>query len=446
MFALQQIARCPMSVEPDAHVSACPLAAVDRRLEDVHQQWHEAERAYFEPESFRIAIQSAIQSLRSVTFILQSNKHRIPTFQHWYQEWQDRLRSDPLMRWMVDARNRIEKQGDLETHSYIRAEIIASYLGGGPVVEVPAQLFAGPQALISSIPSSQLGEHIRQTGTLRIQRRWVENTLPEHELLDAVAIGYGRIAELVRDAHREIGISLPQTATSARAGRLPCMIGHADSRTLNIDLADNERREFVSEDVPIDIKKAEEDIRRYGLAPEQIFGGSVDYESTLESLFKSARQMTEHDGHHISVFVIFKDGLPIKIVQNEPETHGRKYLFMRKFADDVTKIDGDAVIMIAEAWVAQYDAAKPFGRAVDSPDRWEALSATLVRRIGEPVNLAAKFDRRGKQLVLEETQRTLGGAHFMFAPVYEAWGRSIPEEWLVQDQSAVGPAAPASEG
>lgn len=52
----------------------CPLAAIDRRLEDVHRFWHQAERAYFEPDEFRVAIQAAIQTARQVSFVLQKNK------------------------------------------------------------------------------------------------------------------------------------------------------------------------------------------------------------------------------------------------------------------------------------------------------------------------------------------------------------------------------------
>jgi hypothetical protein len=87
-----------MHVSNDASDGSCPLAAVDRRLEDVHQQWHQAEQAYFEPEQFRIAIQTAIQTLRTVTFILQSNKRQIPDFETWYETWRQRLAADPLMR------------------------------------------------------------------------------------------------------------------------------------------------------------------------------------------------------------------------------------------------------------------------------------------------------------------------------------------------------------
>jgi hypothetical protein len=98
------------------------------------------------------------------------------------------------MRWMVNARDRIEKQGDLESNSYIRAEILASYLDEGcPRIDVPAHLFESPETLLRRIPDTALGQHILRNGALRIQRRWVENTLPDYELLDAVAIAYGKL-------------------------------------------------------------------------------------------------------------------------------------------------------------------------------------------------------------------------------------------------------------
>ena len=160
------------------HENHCPLSAVDRRLGDLHRHWHEAERGYFEPDSFRIAIQTAIQTLRTVTFIVQSNKRLFRNFDPWYSSWQDRLRADPLMRWMVDARNKIEKQGDLDAHSFVRAEIVASYYDEGPRIEVPAELFQNPAELISSIPTGALRKHVLKDGILRIQRRWVAYFAP----------------------------------------------------------------------------------------------------------------------------------------------------------------------------------------------------------------------------------------------------------------------------
>jgi hypothetical protein len=208
---------------PTPSSAACPLAAVDRRLSDAHRLWHQAEAAYFDPDGFRLSVHSGIQTLRSVTFILQTHKAAIPHFDQWYGDyidekhgkrgkWQERLHADPLMRWMVEARNRIEKRGDLEATSFIRAEVIASYLDEGPRLDIPATLFQSPRDLLRTIPAGALGEHIKRNGVLRVQRRWVENTLPDYELLDGIAIAFGKLTELAHRIHDGSGFGVAEVA------------------------------------------------------------------------------------------------------------------------------------------------------------------------------------------------------------------------------------------
>ena len=54
--------------------SVCPVPSAHRRLMDCHVHWHAAADAYMEPESFRLNLNALIQSLRNVTFLLQSQK------------------------------------------------------------------------------------------------------------------------------------------------------------------------------------------------------------------------------------------------------------------------------------------------------------------------------------------------------------------------------------
>jgi hypothetical protein len=430
------------------HDNLCPLAAIDRRLSDAHRQWHQAEQAYFEPEAFRLAIQSAIQTLRTVTFMLQSNKRIIPDFQPWYQEWQDRLRADPLMRWMVDARNRIEKQGDLEMHSFVRAEIIASHLDEGPRQEVAADLFQGPEALLQSLPADAAGEHVMEHGILAIQRRWIENTLPDHELLDAVAIAYGRLSELVASAHEQMGLDRPQTTDQStgqmfqsgdRQGRLPCMIGHAETRTLNISLADGSTLTLENHKIEFDIEKAKVAAERFPVDPSTIFadkGASLD--SQLNSLFQTARQVFLASGYHDTIVFLFANGVPIEIRQLRPEEHNQKYLMMRGLATEVIRHGADAVIMISEVWSAPFDRANPYRRAADAPDRVELLTASLVRKEGDPAELFAEIKRAGDQVSLGDTIQVENPALFAFSSIYEAWSRPVPEEWAASFFTADG--------
>ena len=433
--------------EIELHAEGCPLEPVHKRLEDLHRQWHAAQEAYFDAEAFRIAIQAAIQTSRTVSFILQSNKHIIPDFGNWYEKWQEEFRSIPLMRWMVDARNRIEKQGDLEVHSFIRAEIVASHLNEGPAVQVPAELFDAPWKLVKNIPDSLLGSHIKKDGVLRIQRRWIENTLPDFELLDAVAIAYGHLSRLLNDAHRQVGLPIPESRnvetgelydSEATQGRMPCMIGHGDLRYLDVWLADGTRLEFDRTTLELnrnDLKEKGESIRkRYGLESQNIFGRLDKEEEILNGLFKAARSILEKDGHHITIMFYFKGKAMLQITELRPAEHGQKYIMMRNAARDLVLKGADTVILIGEVWCAPYLPTDPYRRSADAPEREEALVANLVRKIGEPIQLSARMVRKDGRVTVEETQVHRGGAHFLFAPFYEAWGREIPPEWIDKEK------------
>lgn len=421
------------------HENRCPLIAVDRRLEDVHRYWHEAERGYFDPESFRVAIQAAIQTLRTVTFIVQSNKRLFSKFDPWYESWQDKLRADPLMRWMVDARNKIEKQGDLEAHSFVRAEIVASYYEEGPRMEVPAELFQSPAELISGIPTEALRNHVFKNGILRIQRRWVENSLPDYELLDAVGIAYGRVAELVDDAHRELGLKSPSTMVcdidhtqgkESRGGRLPCMIGHGDARSYNVWLATGQAKEVAQKTVEFSREQAERAADKYGIDPKKVFSPTGPApEATLNGLFATARKMFFVDGHHDTIAFLLNGGRPVNLIQLHVQEHGEKYLIMRGLANEVIKHGADGVIIISEAWSAPYDPSNPYRRAVDAPEREEFLSASLVTKTGAPVQLHALIKRTGEEVALGDTETLRDQAQIACAPIYAAWGREIPDAW-----------------
>ncbi|MEH6678045.1 hypothetical protein [Phenylobacterium sp.] len=424
------------TAKKDPH-EGCPLRAVDRRLEDVHRQWHAAEEVYFDPEGFRVAIQTAIQTLRTVTFILQSNKRLIPNFDEWYAPWQEKLKADPLMRWMVDARNKIEKQGDLEAHSTIRAQIIASYLEEGPSIGLAAKLADGPEALLKKVPVL-LAQHIRQHGVLRVERRWFENSLPEHELLDAVAIAYGRVAEVLADAHRQLHLTPPTTTDvvtgqaygdGLRQGRLPCMIGHADARAIETKLLTGQRTGIETVTKGVDVKVAGKVLGRYGTTAAQVLGPGETADDRLNGLFATAQKMFLKDGYHITAMFLLNGGKPVRTSELRADTQSDKYLIMRMVAHEAVKFSADAAILISEAWSAKADPAHPYRRAADAPDREEFLVATLVSKDGEPQQLSAKIEREGQSVKLGPVQTSNDGAYFQFAPLYAAWGKPIPEAW-----------------
>jgi hypothetical protein len=426
----------------DRDENQCPLAAIDRRLEDVHHFWHQAERAYFEPDGFRIAIQAAIQTARQVSFVLQKNKALIPDFEEWYKVWQAKQKAIPLMQWMVNARNQIEKQGDLEAHSFVSAEIVASHLDEGPKIQVPAKLSDAPLALVKSIPDSLVGRHIMKDGVLRIRRRWIENSLPDTELLEAVATAYGHLSQLVQSAHEQMGLVAPvstnvntgeQFVEGDQEGRLPCMIGHEDARTLDVWLATGEPLEF--EEIQKKLGKEEAQAegpkieKRYGINPSSMYADSGKLHDLARALFGAARKMFENDGYHITMVILLRNRKPIEFHELRPMEHGHKFMMMRALARQAQKIGADAAVMISETWSAPANPANPYMRAVDSPGRKELLTAFAASKVDEPINLSAEILRDGKKFTLADTIEHTNGAHFDFAPLYKVWKKPIPDHW-----------------
>src|SRR5947207_8464481 len=113
--------KVPTASDPE---KGCPVPATHRRLHDGHQNWHETCIKYSDPEGFRIALNATIQTLRNVTWILQSELKHSAGFDAWYATWQDKMKNDKRMRWLVEARNKLVKQGDLQTHSLAKAMLM----------------------------------------------------------------------------------------------------------------------------------------------------------------------------------------------------------------------------------------------------------------------------------------------------------------------------------
>ncbi len=418
------------------HAAACPLANVDTRLSDCHRLWHAAEKSYFEPDEFRLAIQSAIQTLRSVTFVLQKRKALIPNYEAWYSDWQQRLAKDTLMRWMKKARDSVVHESDLEPQSFVRAEVIASYLDNGPRIEVPARLFDSPAILLRGLSDGPLLKHIDKTGTLSIQRRWIEKSLPEWEMLEALAIAYGRLAELVFDAHRQLNLNPPTIVHDENADsydlaalgwRMPCMIGHDVPRTLMVSLSDGARLEFRSDKIKIDSDAARKTIERYGADPRKIIGSCHSTnEHLVAGFFDVAKLMFLRDGYHDPFLFLVKDRKVVRMIPAPTQNKREKYLLMRRLANEVTLSGADAAFFVSEFWQADPKDISPYQSAEDSPNRREGLMITLVSRIDEPIHFIAMIIRDGKAVRIERHKHRAWWGFILFCALLQSLGPRYP--------------------
>lgn len=110
-----------------AQEAPCPTPTAHKRLEEAHVFWHRCLDNYQEPEAFRVDLNAGIQALRNVTFALQKEMRHLDGFEEWYSPWQHAMRSSPVLRWIVKARNAIVKEGDLVAESTTRAWLVFDY-------------------------------------------------------------------------------------------------------------------------------------------------------------------------------------------------------------------------------------------------------------------------------------------------------------------------------
>jgi hypothetical protein len=62
----------------------CPIPNSHQRLRQAHLLWHQASENYQDVDRFLTNINSLIQELRNITFILQSEKSQFTDFESWY--------------------------------------------------------------------------------------------------------------------------------------------------------------------------------------------------------------------------------------------------------------------------------------------------------------------------------------------------------------------------
>lgn len=402
----------------------------------MRQLWEDAAASYFDPDRFQLALQNCITVSRTVTFILQANKREVEGFDEWYAQHQESWRADPTMTWAKEARNAIEKKGDLETHSQVRAMIVADYLDGPETEWAPQALFESPHQIYLSVPKRFLIPHVLENGTLVIERRWVDRELPSMEVLEALAYVYGRLADMVVSFLNHAKVPVPPEVTETRPDAMGAL---AMDRAMYLSMKDGSLRGFRYLSKPLekpDAKNKSRLVARYGkIAKWKHLKEAKTFRVVAEAYFKSARNMMLRDGFHHSFTFFLKGLVVISIIPTDHADRASRYVLMRDLAR-LARIEGaDGVFMIGEAWTAQREDIPKSGFAVDAKKRGEALLMNAANSRGESFVLEAMIERKrnnpkkvkriGKTLVIE------GGFQFIFYPFMREWG-CVDEEKMMQ--------------
>jgi hypothetical protein len=410
----------------------CPLPNTHDRLQQAHRLWHQVLDNYNDPAGFRANLNSTIEALRNVTFMLQKEKHPIPGFDTWYEAWQEKMKTDAVMAWLCEARTTIVHKSDLKTLSTAHATVHNNLTLAHISMELPPQLpIPAVLALIARTLPEPFVKNISDL-VLSLERRWVAVQLPEWELLDALGHAYGFLSELVKEGHVRAGFRFElrsihdDECTVSFDGRSPCMITTVEARTIRIRLSDGQpliptSRDFVPSSQ--DRKKAK---KRYELAKFSIPWEKNDPFELAESLLSLAKKMLQKDKYHARI-IFLRTPQGWRMGHLDARDRVEKYTLMRVLANEIHALQADALIEISEVWMGSLNEAKKGRLPAEAQDRKEGLAVIVATCDGKYREYLTLFTRTllgkitfGKTEIIETTP-------YYLAPVFQVWGLPIPK-------------------
>jgi len=170
--------------------------------------------------------------------------------------------------------------------------------------------------------------------------------LPEHELLDVLAYGYGVVAQVVAEAHKQCNVVMQTFGDEAHegrprrrsqlGGRLSCMVAHAKLRTAYVHLAQDVVVEWGTRTRELprkDVESMELPDGMLGATGEHVPGRHLL--DTADGLVSAAKALTAHAGGHEPIAMVYetRDDAPV-ICSLNARDHATQTLMMEAVADE----------------------------------------------------------------------------------------------------------------
>ncbi|OZD70556.1 hypothetical protein CH263_06475 [Rhodococcus sp. 06-1059B-a] len=366
------------------------------------------------------------------------------------------MKSNPVMRWVVDSRNKIVKESDLDTESLLLITLIPDYdaealtiadeqmtwanIGNlDPLViaknPVQAPVNLTVEEVFNRLDDIELPLMIKQAATVLLERKWVEKGVPQYEILTLLAYAYGWLNSLISRCHELMGMRLARVSvgfidgedTSAgaesanesatiasvepidelpAAGRLPCMISTLPYRSTRFRLIDrSEVTEFKNWDVDYSPRMAR------AIAESGMYGVPPEFPATLAGDLQTADQLGELVRFYASLGELilqsgqshgwfsyyFRRGENLGARVHASVDKQGKHAVASAIARTALELQADAVAMISETWTSPMTHT-PDGAYVPPslhPQRTEALSIDAVAASGARAGGLLRFETLG---------------------------------------------------
>jgi hypothetical protein len=412
---------------------------------DLHEDIHRVVENYLDANEFRRFLNTALQDSRGVSFLVQKRKSKWPDFDVWYTKWQDEARGNGIAKWAVDSRNRIVKEEDLRTLS----QAIVTYYG---------ERLSEAEDVITVNPSTTVEEvlgaftHLIEArpagrkGWIRIRRRWVDDQLPDHELVSALREVYATVSNVVAAAHAASGVTdcnaphfRRRCVTADVSPTLTCLGDGDPLPSAMIDAATGSLLDISYGRMEFNAEAAEVGRARYGFTPK--LGPGIDAIAHAESRMELSKRFLEADGYSGPMLILFRGETDIRV---NAVTFGRDE--PREFKMQATvELHGawpfDGAVYASEMWLTSLNSPRPRGELMGLSEgdllesnteffdadpvggRDEALIVTAVAADGRSRVLMQPFARTKSGIVYGELTDDASGemvAPFL-RPLWRAW-------------------------
>lgn len=403
----------------------------ERRLRDLSQLLTNCHSTYFDPDLFRMNTNQFLQTARTVTFIIQKNKEEIPNYQSWYSmavavPWG----IDEVMTWAKDARNTIEKEGDLELNSSLKVTLLFSYLE-----EQDLSIDCGREELLTAgikklmrLAQKKLPTGVSDAAAVKIERRWVTASLPTWELLHALSYVYARMFDCCRSLAQQFGVTLDSSIPNASAFDTirdeARQVKYIKLNGLNVySVASETITQDRSLEPPEWLRSALNTIQVQPSPPSSLT-------ETLDYFARMAVLTFEHFGNHDPMLFILNDRWEmIDMITTQFADQTDKFIFWRNVADRILSLKAACLVWISESWLR-------------SAERNNTAAIRNIPIVGERLHVLAIASSGERKQVGWEILRVSGFAKPNLRPIPDTDEEGLPF-FLVPAMRAMGIPDPA---
>jgi hypothetical protein len=401
---------------------------ITRRFRWIFIHWNSASNNYHNLDDFLIHLNSTIQEMRNITFLLQNHKDLFDDFDRWYWEKREIMKTDANLKWLHDARTKVVHQKELVVNSKANIKLL-----NWEELELP-EMNLNP--LLSNDELIRLFLELGRTKflvglskatwkpLLKIRRVWIDSDYKEIELLELLKYWYDFLSKVMCEYLLLIGIR------------------EFIIESINLDDL-NEKQEFLFDISTWKYIKAEIRTLSRKSIPSEIFEEGRKVFWTIKKS-NSWDPISDLIHYHIELnktillkqpellpaCLFLDDNLKIKAVKFFPfSNRAEKYSTVRELAKEIQKESNiTAVLFINEVWLVKFEQYEShIENPSDKTAEMEALSVIFFSKNGDVRNNTIPINRKDWEVLfwdLEEESwniQTEPDRTWILSPIAEVW-------------------------